>query len=240
MADEALLEVADLSVSYGAIRALRGVSLHVREGEIVAVLGPNGAGKSTLLKAITGVVRPHGGAIRFLGERLDGHTPESIVRRGVSMVPEGRRLFPGLTVRENLEVGGYTQRRGAADTREVLETFPILADRAGQMAGTLSGGEQQQLAIARSLMARPRLMLLDEPSLGLAPLIVDRIMSLLTDLRRRGVTILLVEQNVHRALEIADRAYVLAVGQVVMGGDAADLARTGSLERTYLGMASGP
>ena len=240
MVDEALLEVADLSVSYGAIRALRGVSLHVREGEIVAVLGPNGAGKSTLLKAITGVVRPHGGAIRFLGERLDGHTPESIVRRGVSMVPEGRRLFPGLTVQENLEVGGYTQRRAAGDTRELLQTFPILAERAGQMAGTLSGGEQQQLAIARSLMARPRLMLLDEPSLGLAPLIVDRIMSLLADLRERGVTLLLVEQNVHRALEIADRAYVLAVGQTVMAGDAADLARTGSLERTYLGMTSEP
>ena len=243
MVDGAFLEVADLAASYGAIRALRGVSLDVREGEIVAVLGPNGAGKSTLLKAISGVVRPHEGEIAFLGDRLDGHTPESIVRRGVSLVPEGRHLFPGLTVQENLEVGGYAQRRrgaGRADLAELLGTFPILAERAGQMAGTLSGGEQQQLAIARSLMSRPRLMLLDEPSLGLAPIVVDRIMGLLAHLRERGVTILLVEQNVHRALEIADRAYVLAVGRVVLAGAASDLARTASLERAYLGISAGP
>ncbi len=234
------LEVENLSVSYGAIRALRGVSLHVEEGEIVAVLGPNGAGKTTLMRAITGSVRVHGGTITFRGERIVGAPPEALVRRGISLVPEGRHVFPRMTVRENLMVGAMS-RRDAPDVRadldQVLELFPILAERGAQTAGTLSGGEQQQLAVARSLMSRPTLMLLDEPSLGLAPIIVEQIMGLLARLRERGVTILLVEQNVHRALEIADRAYVLAVGQIVLSGSARELAETGSIEQAYLGFA---
>jgi branched-chain amino acid transport system ATP-binding protein len=235
------LEVDDLSVAYGAIRALRNVSLHVEEGEVVAVLGPNGAGKTTLLRAITGTVRVQSGRISFRGEPITGAPPESLVRRGVSLVPEGRHIFPRLTVLENLLVGAIARRdtEVRSDVDAVFELFPILAERRGQMAGTLSGGEQQQLAIARSLMSRPRLMLLDEPSLGLAPLIVEQIMRLLGELRDRGVTLLLVEQNVHRALELADRAYVLSVGQIVLSGTADELA-AGSIERAYLGFSSVP
>ncbi len=235
------LEVDDLSVAYGAIRALRGVTLRVEEGEIVAVLGPNGAGKSTLLRSITGAVRVHDGTISFLGDRIEGSSPEALVRKGISLVPEGRHVFPRMTVQENLLVGAISRRDAAAvrsDLAEVLELFPLLAERSAQGAGTLSGGEQRQLVVARSLMSRPTLMLLDEPSLGLAPIVVEQIMQLLTELRARGVTILLVEQNVHRALEIADRAYVLAVGQMVLSGSARELAETGSIERAYLGFAS--
>jgi branched-chain amino acid transport system ATP-binding protein len=241
MPEHPLLEVENLSVSYGAIRALRDVSLRVEEGEIVAALGPNGAGKSTLLNTIAGAVRPLEGSIAFEGHRIAGLPSEAIVRRGVSLVPEGRHLFPRLTVQENLVVGGIARRNAAAmrsDVDELFSRFPILAERSSQTAGTLSGGEQQQLAIARSLMSRPKLMLLDEPSLGLAPIVVERIMRLLQDLRARGVTILLVEQNVHRALEIADRAYVLAVGQIVLSGSARELAEGASLEQAYLGIAA--
>lgn len=236
------LGVEELSVAYGAIRALRDVSLHVEEGEIVAVLGPNGAGKTTLLRAITGTVRAQSGRISFRGEPITGASPESLVRRGISLVPEGRHIFPRLTVLENLLVGAIARRDAEvrSDLDAVLELFPILAERRGQMAGTLSGGEQQQLAVARSLMSRPRLMLLDEPSLGLAPLVVEQIMRLLSELRDRGVTLLLVEQNVHRALELADRAYVLSVGRVVLSGNAAELAATGSIERAYLGFSTVP
>lgn len=234
-----LLDVEALSVAYGAIRALRGVSLHVEEGEIVAVLGPNGAGKTTLLRTIAGALRPQAGRITFRGEPIASVPPESLVRRGISLVPEGRHVFPRMTVLENLLVGAIARRDAEvrADLEAVFELFPVLAERRQQMAGTLSGGEQQQLAVARSLMSRPRLMLLDEPSLGLAPIVVEQIMGLLGELRGRGVTLLLVEQNVHRALELADRAYVLSVGQIVLSGPAEELA-AGSIEQAYLGFSS--
>ncbi len=239
-----LLRVEDLAVAYGPVRALQGVSLEVRRGEVVAVLGPNGAGKSTLLRAIAGVVPPASGRILHGGERIDGLAPEDVVRRGIALVPEGRMVFPGLTVRENLLVGAIS-RRDAAGIAEDLEgifgMFPVLGERAGQLAGTLSGGEQQMLAIGRALMSRPSLLLLDEPSLGLAPLVVGRVFEHVAALRARGVTVLLVEQNVHRALELADRAYVLAVGRVALSGTGEELrGAEGGLHRAYLGIGGGP
>jgi branched-chain amino acid transport system ATP-binding protein len=240
---EPLLEVRDLSVSYGPVAALRGVSLEVRAGRTVAVLGPNGAGKSTLLKTIAGVLAPAAGEVRLEGERIDGLPAEEVVTRGVALVPEGRMVFPRLTVLENLQIGAYARRDRdgvAATLAGVLEMFPVLAERARQSAGTLSGGEQQQLAIARAMMSAPRVLLLDEPSLGLAPIVVDRVFELIGRLRERGTTILLVEQNVHRALEVADRAFVLAVGKVVLSGTAEELRATEArLERAYLGIATG-
>ena len=236
-----LLSVDRLRVSYGAVTALRDVSLDVRPGEVVAALGPNGAGKTTLLRTIAGVLKPEAGAIAFGSAPLSGMTPESVVRRGVALVPEGRHVFPALTVEENLLVGGTmrSDRDGVRrDADGWLARFPILGERRTQLAGTLSGGEQQQLAIARALMARPTLLLLDEPSLGLAPIVVDRIFALIAELRDDGVTILLVEQNVHRALAIADRAFVLSVGEVVASGPADSLAE-GELERSYLGIGTG-
>ncbi len=236
-----LLAVDGLTVAYGAVVALRDVSLEVRSGEIVAALGPNGAGKTTLLRTLAGALRPRSGSIRLDGASIAGMTPEAVVRRGVSLIPEGRRVFPKLTVEENLTVGGITRmdrEELRADARRWLQRFPILGERSGQLAGTLSGGEQQQLAVARALMSRPRMLLLDEPSLGLAPIFVDRIFELVGELRTSGTTILLVEQNVHRALEIADRAYVLSVGRVVAAGPTATLVE-GELERSYLGMSQG-
>ena len=233
-----LLVVDGLTVAYGAVVAIRDVSLTVGDGEIVAALGPNGAGKTTLLRTIAGALKPQHGSVGFDGRPLTGLAPEVVVRRGVALVPEGRHVFPNLTVLENLTIGGIarTDRDDLrTDTDRWLARFPILGERANQMAGTLSGGEQQQLAIARALMSRPRMLLLDEPSLGLAPIFVDRIFELITQLRSEGVTILLVEQNVHRALEIADRAYVLSVGAVVASG-ATDQLVEGELERSYLGI----
>ena len=233
-----LLDVAGLTVAYGAVVAVRDVSLSVARGEIVAALGPNGAGKSTLLRAIAGAQKPQRGTVTFDGRPLHGLTPEAVVRRGVALVPEGRHVFPNLTVQENLAIGGVARSdrdEMQADAERWLERFPILGDRSGQLAGTLSGGEQQQLAIARALMSRPRMLLLDEPSLGLAPLFVDRIFELVAELRSDGVTVLLVEQNVHRALDVADRAYVLSVGSVVASG-ATDTLVEGELERSYLGI----
>jgi branched-chain amino acid transport system ATP-binding protein len=242
-AAEPLLTVRDLSVAYGSIVAVRDVTLEVRSGEIVAVLGPNGAGKSTLLKTIAGVLAPARGEIVFDGRRIDGAPAEEVVRRGLALVPEGRMVFPRLTVEENLRIGAYarTDRDAVAATLErVLEMFPVLAARGRQAAGTLSGGEQQQLAIARAMMSEPALLLLDEPSLGLAPIVVDLVFELIVELRRRGTTILLVEQNVHRALEIANRGAVLAVGKVVLSGTAAELRATeGRLQRAYLGIGAG-
>jgi branched-chain amino acid transport system ATP-binding protein len=238
-----LLSVDDLAVAYGPVRALRGVSLEVRRGEVVAVLGPNGAGKSTLLRAIAGVVPPASGRVVHAGERIDGLPPEDVVRRGIALVPEGRMVFPGLTVRENLLVGAISRRDAAGiaeDLEGILGMFPVLGERAGQLAGTLSGGEQQMLAIGRALMSRPSLLLLDEPSLGLAPIVVDRVFELIAGLRTRGVTVLLVEQNVHRALELADRAYVLAVGTVALSGTGEELRRAeAGLQRAYLGIGGG-
>jgi branched-chain amino acid transport system ATP-binding protein len=233
-----LLVVDGLTVAYGAVVALRDVSLEVAPGEIVAALGPNGAGKTTLLRTLAGALKPQRGTVLFGGGALTGLVPEAVVRRGVALVPEGRHVFPNLTVEENLSIGGIARadRDGLrADTERWLARFPILGERASQLAGTLSGGEQQQLAIARALMSRPRMLLLDEPSLGLAPIVVDRIFELIEELRSDGVTVLLVEQNVHRALEVADRAYVLSVGSVVASGPTDQLVE-GELERSYLGI----
>ncbi|MEX0985792.1 MAG: ABC transporter ATP-binding protein [Actinomycetota bacterium] len=233
-----MLVVDGLTVAYGAVVAIRDVSLEVGRGEIVAALGPNGAGKTTLLRTLAGALKPQHGSVTFDGTSLTGLVPEVVVRRGVALVPEGRHVFANLTVQENLTIGGIarTDREELrADTARWLDRFPILGERASQLAGTLSGGEQQQLAIARALMSRPRMLLLDEPSLGLAPIFVDRIFELIDELRTEGVTVLLVEQNVHRALEIADRAYVLSVGTVVASGPTAELVE-GELERSYLGI----
>ena len=236
--EPSLLVVDRLTVAYGAVVAIRDVSLEVAPGEIVATLGPNGAGKTTLLRTVAGALKPHDGTVRFDGRPLTGLVPEEVVRRGVALVPEGRHVFPKLTVQENLTIGAIARRDVDGvrqDTDRWLGRFPILRERAGQLAGTLSGGEQQQLAIARALMSRPRMLLLDEPSLGLAPIFVDLIFELIRELRSDGVTVLLVEQNVHRALEVADRAYVLSVGTVVASGLAGQLAE-GELERSYLGI----
>jgi branched-chain amino acid transport system ATP-binding protein len=233
-----LLAVDDLTVAYGAVTAVRGVSLTVADGEIVAALGPNGAGKTTLLRTIAGALKPRGGSVRFDGAPITGLSPEAVLRRGIALVPEGRHIFPKLTVEENLAIGGITRRdvgEVRSDMQRWFERFPILGERSRQMAGTLSGGEQQQLAVARALMSRPRVLLLDEPSLGLAPIFVDRIFELVTELRAAGTTILLVEQNVHRALDVADRAYVLSVGSVVAAGSTDTLVE-GDLERSYLGI----
>jgi branched-chain amino acid transport system ATP-binding protein len=233
-----LLTVEGLTVAYGAVTALRDFSLSVSDGEIVAALGPNGAGKTTLLRTLAGALKPRSGTVVFDGGSIAGLAPETVLRKGVALVPEGRKIFPNLSVEENLTIGGITRNDHdelRKDTQRWLERFPILGERSGQLAGTLSGGEQQQLAVARALMSRPRLLLLDEPSLGLAPIFVDRIFELITELRAAGTTILLVEQNVHRALEIADRAYVLSVGSVVASGTADTLVE-GELERSYLGI----
>jgi branched-chain amino acid transport system ATP-binding protein len=232
-----LLSVAGLTVRYGAIQAVRGIDLAVEAGEVVGLLGANGAGKSTTLKAIVGLV-PFGGDIGFDGESLQGQPTEQIVRKGVTMVPEGRRVFPSLTVMENLTLGAAACPDSGAAARnraEVIELFPILAERRDQRAGTLSGGQQQQLAIGRALMSQPRLLLLDEPSLGLAPQIVDSIFELILRLKQRGQTILLVEQNVAAALDIADRAYVLANGAISMSGAAESLRASEQIARAYLG-----
>jgi branched-chain amino acid transport system ATP-binding protein len=234
-----ILSVDDLVVRYGPIVAVQNVSLSVQQGEIVALLGANGAGKSSLLNAVVGLVPVAGGQVLFKGEPIHKLSPEAIVRRGISLTPEGRRVFPRLSVGDNLRLGGAVTRNRAdydAAYAHVLNLFPILGERLGQSGGTLSGGQQQMLAIGRSLMARPALLLLDEPSLGLAPLVVDQIFELLGRLRAEGTTILLVEQNVHRALEIADRAYVLASGRVETQGEAAALRASAEIERAYLGI----
>jgi branched-chain amino acid transport system ATP-binding protein len=231
------LEIRDVSVAYGVVRALDGVSLSVAEGEIVALVGSNCAGKSTLMKAIMGVVRPSRGAITFAGSPLGGLAVEAVVRRGVVLVPEGRGILGTLTVRENLRLGAYQRRdaRIAADLDQVAARFPVLRERLGQKAGSLSGGEQQMLAIARAQRARPRLLLLDEPSLGLAPVVIASIFDIIASLARDGVTVLLVEQNAAEALRLAHRAYVLETGRVVLEGKASDLLRHERVREAYLG-----
>src|SRR5215213_7331068 len=235
---EPLLSVTGLHTGYGATEILRGVDLMVQPGEIVAVLGSNGAGKSTLNRTISGIVRPWQGSIRFSGVPIDAARPKDIVSRGLIHVPEGRCIFPNMTVRENLDLGAYRRgRRHRRKNRErAFEIFPRLAERRRQRAGTLSGGEQQMLAIGRGLMAEPRLLILDEPSLGLSPLLVEELFTLIRSINQQGLAILLVEQNVAQSLDVADRAYILDNGMFVLEGKAADLKNDPDLKRTYLGM----
>jgi branched-chain amino acid transport system ATP-binding protein len=233
-----LLEVRDLEAGYGPIRALDRVSLDVDEGELVAIIGANGAGKTTLLMAISGVVPSRAGSIRFSGRDLAGIAPHEIMRLGVGHAPEGRRIFPRLTVREKLELGGFTQTdRGRLqhDIAEACGMFPVLGKRLGQLGGTLSGGEQQMLAIARALVGRPRLLLLDEPSLGLAPLIVAKVFEVIAALSARGIAVVLVEQNARAALKLASRAWVLETGRVTLSGSGAELAADRRVRDAYLG-----
>ena len=233
-----MLEILDIKVSYGAVKALDGVSLSVPKGAIVALLGANGSGKTTTIRAITGLAAAQAGRILLDGRPLTGLPPHEVVRRGVAVVPEGRRIFINLSVHENLLLGGYVRRDQdalARDLDEIYDTFPRLAERRGQMAGTLSGGEQQMLALGRALMSRPRLLLLDEPSLGLAPLLVKEVFKIVARLNQRGVTILLVEQNAAAALQIAGRGYVLETGRVVLTGTGVELLAHPQLQDAYLG-----
>jgi branched-chain amino acid transport system ATP-binding protein len=237
----ALLEVANLVARYGRITALSDVSLTVDEGEVVTLIGANGAGKTTTLRAISGLVRPASGSIRFDGRDITRMAPNEIVRVGIGHSPEGRRVFPRMTVRENLELGAYTRRvkdEIAADTERVLTIFPRLKERYAQKAGTMSGGEQQMLAIGRALMSRPRLLLLDEPSLGLSPKLVQTIFEVIRDISARGTTILLIEQNARQALAVASRGYVLEVGKIAHEGAASELAASEVVRAAYLGGAA--
>ncbi|HET9223085.1 MAG TPA: ABC transporter ATP-binding protein [Roseiflexaceae bacterium] len=234
----ALLCIRQLEAYYGRIRALKQVSLDVPEGSVVALLGANGAGKTTTLRVISGLLRPTRGSVEFERRPIARLSAEQLVRAGIAHVPEGRQLFPGLTVREHLRLGAYTRRDARAidaDLERVLHYFPRLAERLGQLAGTLSGGEQQMLAIGRALMTRPRLLLLDEPSLGLAPRLITEIFRIIAEIRAAGTTVLLVEQNVHMALGIADFGYLLENGRVVLSGDSATLRQRKEVQHAYLG-----
>ena len=237
-----MLTVTDLVVRYGQTTALHGISFTVNRGEVVALVGPNGAGKTTALKAIVGLVAPVGGTIEFDGSSILKHKPENLLRRGVSLVPEGRHIFASLTVVENLVLGAATRadRRAAKkDVAAFLDRFPALGRRRRSQAGKLSGGEQQQLAIARALIAQPELLMLDEPSLGLAPLVVDQIFTVVSELRDAGTTVLLVEQNATRAVELADRSYVLRTGEIVLEGDSETVLNHEDFLASYLGVAAG-
>jgi branched-chain amino acid transport system ATP-binding protein len=238
MAGQPMLVLDDIHVYYGNIAAVKGLSVTVNTGEIVTLLGPNGAGKSTTLRTISGLLRPRKGGVFFEGARLDGVQAHEVVRRGIAQSPEGRRIFPRMSVEENLDLGAFLRRdrtEVAADKEHVLELFPRLRERISQKAGTMSGGEQQMLAVARALMARPRLLLLDEPSMGLAPVLVDLIFATIQRIREQGTTVLLVEQNALAALGVADRAYVLESGLLKLTGAAADLAKDPEIVRAYLG-----
>ncbi len=234
----ALLELQNVDVHYGAIHALRGVSFQVGEGEIVTLIGANGAGKTTTLRAVSGMLKPSAGQIRYQGTEIGGLKPHKLVARGLCHAPEGRGIFPNLTVTENLRLGAFLRRDAdgiAADEEKGFTLFPRLRERASMPAGTLSGGEQQMLAIARALMARPKLLLLDEPSLGLAPQVVETIFSIIADINKQGVTILLVEQNAHLALGIAHHGYVLETGSVVQTGTGEELLKSPEIRKAYLG-----
>jgi branched-chain amino acid transport system ATP-binding protein len=231
-----LLEVEDLDVRYGAIRAIKGISFSVEEGEIVALLGANGAGKTTTQKTVSGMLRPAGGAITFAGERIDGIPAHRLIGLGICHVPEGRHVFPRMSVAENLEMGAFRFRRPDQEVFDrVLELFPRLRERLGQQAGTLSGGEQQMLAIGRALMGKPRLLLLDEPSMGLAPLVVRQIFEIIQEINAGGVTVLLVEQNAAQALALANRGYVLETGEIVLSGTGRELLADDRVRAAYLG-----
>ncbi len=238
--DMALLEIKDVHTYYGNIHALKGVTIEVNEGEIVTLIGSNGAGKSTTLRTISGLLTPRVGHVLFKGRRIDNIPAHEIVRLGISQSPEGRRIFPRLTVLENLEMGAFTQPGRSdgyeADLDRVFELFPRLRERARQKGGTLSGGEQQMLAIGRALMSRPKVLLLDEPSMGLAPILVDQIFSIVRDINQQGTTILLVEQNALKALEIAHTGYVLQTGEIVLQDTAASLRSNETVQRAYLGV----
>jgi branched-chain amino acid transport system ATP-binding protein len=232
-----LLRVSNLTVEYGRIRALKGVDFHVKEGEIVTLIGANGAGKTTTVKAISGLVPIASGTIALSGADITGRDSRHIVKAGVSHCPEGRQIFPRMTVLENLELGAYTRagQNLVEDYERIYSYFPVLKDRLRQVAGTLSGGEQQMLAMGRALMSRPRLLLLDEPSLGLAPMLVDKIFEIIQTINRQGVTVLLIEQNAFLALEIAQRGYVLETGQVTLSASAAEMLASEHVKKAYLG-----
>ena len=232
-----MLELQDLHVSYGGIRALKGVSIQVNEGEIVSLIGANGAGKSTTLRAISGLERAQSGKILYNGEDITGKPSKYMVQQGLILVPEGRLIFPDMTVLENLKIGAYLRRDRdvEADIRHVYKLFPRLKERAWQMAGTLSGGEQQMLAVGRALMSKPKLLMMDEPSLGLAPLVVKDIFSIIRTIRDSGVTVLLIEQNANAALKIADRGYVLETGRITLEGSGRQLLSDPAVRSAYLG-----
>lgn len=233
-----MLRLDNVNVYYGAIHALKGISLNVEQGQIVTLIGANGAGKSTTLKTISGLLKPKTGSVSFEGQGIGGLAPQKIVTMGISQVPEGRRVFANMTVLENLELGAYLRKDKAGireDMDKVFQKFPRLFERKTQLSGTLSGGEQQMLAMGRALMSRPRLLLLDEPSMGLAPLLVKDIFSIIKEINSTGTTILLVEQNAHMALSIAHQAYVLETGKIVLSGDAKELAESDEIKKAYLG-----
>ncbi len=235
-----LLEVENLNVYYGAIHALQGISFNVDEGEIVTLIGANGAGKSTTLRTISGLLRSRGGSIRFKGQEISAVQPEQIVRLGISQVPEGRKIFAPLTVQENLEMGAYTRRdlgEIQASMQRVFASFPRLKERIGQLGGTLSGGEQQMLAMGRGLMSRPSLLLLDEPSMGLSPILTEEIFRIIREINSQGTSILLVEQNALMALSVAHRAYVLETGNIVLHGTAKEVSENPQVKNAYLGVA---
>ncbi|QTD41542.1 ABC transporter ATP-binding protein [Sporosarcina sp. Te-1] len=233
-----MLSVKDIDVYYGNIHALKGLSLEVNEGEIVTLIGANGAGKSTLLKTLSGLLKPKAGTIHYLNSSIVGKPAQTIVKAGISHVPEGRRVFANMTVEENLELGAYTRKdkKGIAeDLAKIYETFPRLLERKKQLSGTLSGGEQQMLAMGRAIMSKPKLLLLDEPSMGLAPLMVQTIFQVIDDINKQGTTILLVEQNANMALSVASRAYVIETGRVILSGTAKELQASEEIKMAYLG-----
>ena len=233
-----MLKIEDINVYYGAIHAIKGISLEVKEGEIVTLIGANGAGKSTTLRTISGLLKPKTGKIEFLDQNIAGVSAHNIVKAGISQVPEGRRIFAEMTVMENLDLGAFIRKDKAGiaqDLKMVFERFPRLEERKNQQAGTLSGGEQQMLAMGRALMSRPKLLLLDEPSMGLAPLLIKEIFNIIVDINKTGTTVLLVEQNANMALSIANRAYVLETGRITLAGDAKELAASEDVRKAYLG-----
>ncbi len=235
---EPMLKIDNIDVYYGAIHALKGISLEVNEGEIVTLIGANGAGKSTTLRTISGLLKPKAGSITFLGQSIVGVRAHEIVKKGISQVPEGRRVFAEMTVMENLDLGAFVRKDKAGiqqDLKHVFALFPRLEERKNQSAGTLSGGEQQMLAMGRALMSRPKLLLLDEPSMGLAPLLIKEIFNIIVDINKSGTTVLLVEQNANMALSIANRAYVLETGRITLSGKAQDLAASEDVRKAYLG-----
>ena len=238
MSNKNILEIRNLTVSFGGIEAVKGISMDIPAGEIVTLIGANGAGKSTILRTIAGIVMPQEAVISFEGVPINGLSPDKIVSKGINLVPEGRRIFGNLTVLENLKIGAYLRKDNIeADIEHVYSLFPRLKERSWQMAGTLSGGEQQMLAVGRALMGKPKLIMMDEPSLGLAPLVVKDIFDIIKTVHKEGITVLLNEQNANMALKVADRAYVIETGNIIMSGTGAEIAADDSIKEAYLGKA---